>query len=124
MRRRCGLLVLACCAMLCLAAHAAPDLTDGVQVLAMLANPYGANTYLLKNQFELLGWEVTFVGIERAIPACSRLCSTLFADLSIGDTLSETVTAVMPELLARATAVLDRWGLLAVDPRNETDLAQ
>ncbi len=99
MRRRWGLAVLACCALICVSAHAAPDLTDGVQVLAMLANPYGANTYLLKNQFELLGWEVTFVGTARSVPACSPLCSTLFADLSVEqveDISAYDVLVVMP----------------------------
>lgn len=99
MRRRCGLVVLACCALLCLSAQAAPDLSNGVQVLAMLADPYGANTYLLKDQFELLGWEVTLMGIDRSVPACSRLCSTLFADASVDGIESAAaydVLVVMP----------------------------
>jgi len=99
MRRRCGLLVLACCALLCITAHATPDLSNGVQVLAMLANPYGANTYLLKDQFELLGWQVTLAGVNRSVPACSRLCSTLHADVPVADIPSAfdyDVLVVMP----------------------------
>jgi putative intracellular protease/amidase len=84
---------------LCVCGISAPDLSNGVQVLAMLANPYGANTYLLKNQFELMGWEVTLMGINRSVPACSRLCPTLFADASvdeIGTASDYDVLVVMP----------------------------
>ena len=98
MRRRC-LAVIAVVTALSLAACSAPDLSDGVQVLAMLANPYGANTFLLKTQFELLGWEVTLAGVNRAVPACSRLCSTLFADLTLEEVESAAaydVLVVMP----------------------------
>ncbi len=97
--RRFVSLALAASAAICACGHAAPDLSDGVQVLAMLADPYGANTYLLKDQFELLGWEVTLMGIDRSVPACSRLCSTLFADVSVDEIESATaydVLVVMP----------------------------
>ena len=99
MRKRYGLVALLCCVLLCLSTHAAPDLSNGVQVLAMLADPYGANTYLLRDQFELLGWEVTLMGVDRSVPACSRLCSTLFADASVDEIESATaydVLVVMP----------------------------
>ena len=97
--RRCGALTVLACAALCVSGLSAPDLSDGVQVLAMLADPYGANTYLLKNQFEWLGWEITLMGIDRSVPACSRLCSTLFADASVGEIESASaydVLVVMP----------------------------
>jgi putative intracellular protease/amidase len=97
--RRFVVLVLIASTAIGICGHAAPDLSDGVQVLAMLADPYGANTYLLKDQFELLGWEVTLMGIDRSVPACSRLCSTLFADASVDEIESATaydVLVVMP----------------------------
>ena len=97
--RRSVVLALIASTAICICGHAAPDLSNGVQVLAMLADPYGANTYLLKDQFELLGWEVTLMGIDRSVPACSRLCSTLFADASVDEIESATaydVLVVMP----------------------------
>ena len=97
--RRCAALVVLACAALCISGLSSPDLSDGVQVLAMLADPYGANTHLLKCQFELLGWEVTLMGIDRSVPACSRLCSTLFADTSVDEIESASaydVLVVMP----------------------------
>jgi len=98
MRRGFALAMLAC-AVACASGVSAPDVSDGVQVLALLADPYGANTYLLKTQFELLGWEVAFAGIDRTVPACARLCSTLFADLTVDeiDTMDAyDVLVVMP----------------------------
>ena len=97
--RRIALAAFVACAVLHVAVYSAPDLSDGVQVLAMLANPYGANTFLLKDQFELLGWEVTLMGINRSVPACSRLCPTLFADASVDEIASASaydVLVVMP----------------------------
>jgi len=97
--RRCCLLAVLACSILSLSALPAPDFSDGVQVLAMLAAPYGANTHLLKTQFELLGWEVTLAGIQRSVPACSRLCATLFADLVVDEIDSAEaydVLVVMP----------------------------
>ena len=97
--RRCAALVVLACAALCISGLSSPDLSDGVQVLAMLADPYGANTHLLKCQFELLGWEVTLMGIDRSVPACSRLCATLFADASVDEIESASaydVLVVMP----------------------------
>ena len=78
---------------------AVPDLSEGVQVLALLANPYGANTYLIKDQMERLGWDVTFAGTSTSVPACSRLCSTFFVDHVVEDVGSMTdydVLVVMP----------------------------
>jgi putative intracellular protease/amidase len=97
--RGCGALMVLACAAVCVSGLAAPDLSDGVQVLAMLADPYGANTYLLKDQFELMGWEVTLMGIDRSVSACSRLCSTLFTDASVDEIESASaydVLVVMP----------------------------
>ena len=97
--RSCGAFVVLACVALCASGLSAPDLSDGVQVLAMLADPYGANTYLLKNQFELMGWEITLMGIDRSVSACSRLCSTLFADASVDEVESASaydVLVVMP----------------------------
>jgi putative intracellular protease/amidase len=97
--RRSGVLAILAFVVLCVSGLSAPDLSNGVQVLAMLADPYGANTYLLKNQFELMGWEITLMGIDRTIPACSRLCSTLFADASVDEIESASaydVLVVMP----------------------------
>jgi len=76
-----------------------PDLSEGVQVLSLLASPYGANTYLLKDQMERLGWEVTFAAADISVRACSNLCSTFFADLVIDDIQAVDaydVLAVMP----------------------------
>jgi len=97
--RGCGALMVLACAAVCVSGLAAPELSDGVQVLAMLADPYGANTYLLKDQFELMGWEVTLMGIDRSVSACSRLCSTLFTDASVDEVESASaydVLVVMP----------------------------
>ena len=97
--RRCCLLAALAVLTLSSLALPAPDFSDGVQVLAMLAAPYGANTHLLKTQFELLGWEVTLAGIQSSIPACSRLCSTLFVDLVVDEIDSAAaydVLVVMP----------------------------
>lgn len=82
-----------------LVGEGSPDLSQGVQVLSMLADPYGANTYLIKDQFERLGWDVTFTGINRSVRACSTLCSTFFADLVVEDIETSTdydVLVVMP----------------------------
>lgn len=76
-------------------AQATPDLSQGVQVLAMLADPYGANTYLLKDQFERMGWEITFTGIQSSVAACSSLCSRFVVD----QTIDQIATAVDYDVL-------------------------
>jgi len=87
------------CAAAWISALCAPDLSDGVQVLALLAEPYGANTHLLKNQFELLGWEVTFAGIEESVRPCHGLCPILSGHTTVDDVTSAEafdVLVVMP----------------------------
>lgn len=84
---------------LLLAAQERPDLSQGIHVLSMLADPYGANTYLIKDQFERLGWDVTFTGIGTSVTACSRLCSTFFVDQTVEEIEAATdydVLVVMP----------------------------
>jgi Domain of unknown function (DUF5122) beta-propeller len=92
--------VLACLMSLLLpAAQEQPDLSQGIQVLSMLASPYGANTYLIKDQMERMGWDVTFTGIRTSVPACSRLCSTFFVDQIVEEIETATdydVLVVMP----------------------------
>jgi hypothetical protein len=92
--------VLACLmSLLLMATQEQPDLSQGIQVLSMLASPYGANTYLIKDQMERMGWDVTFAGIQTSVPACSRLCSTFFVDQIVEEIETATdydVLVVMP----------------------------
>ncbi len=94
-----GVLAICLALSLSLPAQRVADLSPGVQVLAMLADPYGANTYLIKDQLERMGWDVTFAGIRTTVPACSRLCSTYFVDTTIDEidsALDYDVLVVMP----------------------------
>ena len=104
---------------------AVPDSSQGVQVLSLLASPYGANTFLLKDQFELMGWEVTFAAVDSVVPNCSRLNEDFAVDLTLAGVqpTDYDVVVVMPtpgtfnrvsdpvgDLRASATAtwILDR----------------
>lgn len=62
------------------ACSASPDASDGVDVLFMLCEPYGANTALLWNNFERLGWDVTIAGTNDVIDHCSFLTTDVQAD--------------------------------------------
>jgi hydrogenase maturation protease len=57
---------------------------------------------------EVLG----LANIRGKLPPYLHLIGVQPADLSIGTDLSPTVTAVMPRIIARATAVLVEWGLV------------
>ena len=96
---RCGAAMAGLVASIACIGLGTPDLSQGIQVLSMLARPYGANTYLIKDQFERLGWDVTFTSVRSSVPACSNLCSTFFADYVLEDIEAVTdydVLVVMP----------------------------
>ena len=78
------LTLVALLAMTCFAA-AGPDLSDGVSILMMLAEPYGANTSLWFNQFERLGWSVTLTGVKSQIRNCSSLCLPIRVDQTLSE---------------------------------------
>ena len=60
--------------------------SDGeIDVLLLFANPYGANTHLLKNQFEDLGWNLTMAGLTDEVRSCSSLCVAMAVDALIPD---------------------------------------
>jgi len=50
--------------------------------------------------------------IREKLPAQLHLIGAQPADLTVGYGLSETITAVIPEMVSRATAVLQSWNLL------------
>ena len=50
--------------------------------------------------------------IREKLPEHLYLIGVQPADLTVGYGLSETITAVIPEVIARATAVLQGWSLL------------
>ena len=64
---------------------ATPDPSDGVSVLLLLSEPYGANTGLLWNNFERLGWDVTVVGIKSEMGNCSWLTMPIRVDLTVDE---------------------------------------
>jgi putative intracellular protease/amidase len=53
-------------------ALAAPSSSDPgeVKVLIMVANSYGANYNLIRDEMELCGWDLTTVGVTPTVPAC------------------------------------------------------
>ncbi|MDD4903596.1 MAG: PQQ-binding-like beta-propeller repeat protein [Candidatus Bipolaricaulis sp.] len=59
------------------------DLSDGVSVLLLMSEPYGANTTLWFNSFEKLGWNVTIAGLKDTIESCSFLCSPVKVDVTL-----------------------------------------
>lgn len=60
-----------------------PDLSDGVSVLMLVAEPYGANSMLWLHQFERLGWDVTLTGLKGTVRNCSSLCSPIDVDVTL-----------------------------------------
>ncbi|MBU1050360.1 hypothetical protein KKG90_10095 [Candidatus Bipolaricaulota bacterium] len=101
MKRRCWITVLliGLLTSMIVIAQDVPDLSQGIQVLSLLADPYGANTYLIKDQFERLGWTVTFAAIGESVSPCSNLCSAFLPDIRIEDIPSIAaydVVVVMP----------------------------
>lgn len=58
---------------------------DGVDVLFMLCEPYGANTALLWNNFERLGWNVTIAGTDEEAANCSFLTTPVRTARTFGE---------------------------------------
>ena len=69
--------------LLGLAAAAAPSPNDGIQLLFMLCDPFGANTGLLWNNFERLGWDVTSTGTHAVIENCSYTTTSITVDAQL-----------------------------------------
>ena len=86
MRRLSGLLswicVILCASVLGLGAA---NPSDGVSILFLLSEPYGANTGLLWNNFERLGWDVTVAGVSREMRNCSWLTTPIEVDLTVDE---------------------------------------
>jgi hypothetical protein len=100
-------LLLVCSFPLSAGASTQPDadqVPGTVRVLALLANEYGANTFLNWNNLELLGWEITSAGMTSSVKPCSLYarslgCPNLRPDLVISgpiDVASFDVLVVMP----------------------------
>ena len=66
-----------------LAGLGGPDLSDGVSVLFVLSEPYGANTGLLFHNLERLGWDVTIAGTKETISYCSAVCTDIDVDVTL-----------------------------------------
>ena len=116
--------VLAWLAALCVLAS--PYDSDGIQVLAVLSEPYGANTYLLANAFRLQGWEVTYAAVEPTVTACHARCPTIEVDTTLASVdriTSYDVLAIMPTPGTYRT-VLDPAGDLRSDWRILTLVRQ
>lgn len=96
------------------ACAASPDLKDGVDVLFMLCEPYGANTGLLWNNFERLGWDVTIAGTNESISHCSFLTTSVAADRTFAEL--ETVSGF--DVVALSTTP----GTFAYRPDPASDL--
>lgn len=60
-----------------IAALGAVNPSDGVSVLLLLCEPYGANTNLWFNSFEKAGWDVTIAGLKQTIAPCSPVCDAV-----------------------------------------------
>lgn len=77
---------------------------EGVNVLLLLPDHYGANYYLNKDNFELFGWDVTVAGVEQTIGPCTSFaaqhgCRAVAVDVLISDVADITaydVLAIMP----------------------------
>jgi putative intracellular protease/amidase len=77
---------------------------EGVNVLLLLPDHYGANYYLNKDNFELFGWDVTVAGVEKTIGPCTSFaaqhgCRAVAVDVLISDVADITaydVLAIMP----------------------------
>ena len=79
---RCRLPLAALCTVLVgLSVVAAPNPNDGIQVLLMLCDPFGANTGLLWNNFERLGWDVTTTGRQSVVGNCNYVTTTITIDV-------------------------------------------
>ena len=80
-------------------ATASPDLQDGVAVLFLLCDPFGANTGLLWSNFERLGWDVTIVGTDPVVNLCSPLTTTVTAQCTVDEAIDlrdYAVVAISP----------------------------
>ncbi|MEZ4519320.1 MAG: HyaD/HybD family hydrogenase maturation endopeptidase [Chloroflexota bacterium] len=60
---------------------------------------------------EVLG----LAAIREKLPPHLQLIGAQPEDLTVGVSLSDTITAVIPEIVSRATAVLDEWQVLALN---------
>lgn len=67
----------------CVVSLGAVDPTDGVSVLLVLCEPYGANTNLWFNSFEKAGWNVTIAGLRETIGPCSSVCDAVRVDVTL-----------------------------------------
>jgi len=94
------------CSLLCVlsfAASAAPDADDGVGLLYMLCEPFGAYGVNLWNNFERLGWDVIPAGTHTLIQRCN--------------TMTTDVTA---EVIVDGPVALDGYDILAIAPTKGT----
>ena len=64
---------------------ATPTLVDGVDLLLMLCDPYGANSGLLWNNVERLGWNVTVTGTNATVASCSHLTTPIVVHRTIAE---------------------------------------
>ncbi|MBN1859566.1 hypothetical protein JW848_10265 [Candidatus Bipolaricaulota bacterium] len=83
MRKVLAVVTAALCLLVGGSAIGGPDLSDGVSVLILLAEPYGANSMLWLHQFERLGWDVTLTGLKETVRNCSSLCSPIDVDATL-----------------------------------------
>ena len=81
-RRICPVILIL--ALFALPAVPAPNTNDGVEVLFMLCDPIGANTGLLWNNFERLGWDVTVTGTHEVVGNCNYVTTSI----TVGTTLA------------------------------------
>ncbi len=81
-----------------------PAEADGVEVLLVLSQNYGANTFLYQDLFEQYGWHVTVAGVADLITACPSIADKLDVPpvtpdvslLEVDDISRYDVVAVMP----------------------------
>ncbi len=81
------------------AAPAARDRVPGeVNVLLLVCSQYGANTNLLRDQMELLGWNITVTGIAPTVSRCTwggpMTVDKLIGEIS--DITAYDILAIMP----------------------------
>ncbi|NDJ78639.1 MAG: hypothetical protein GYB65_20510 [Chloroflexi bacterium] len=94
---------------------------DGVEVLVVVPNYYGANLYLSIDDFESFGWNVTLAGMRDVMSPCPAFaqpndCPPLQTDMlltEIEDVSAYDVLALMP---SRSDVTLDPYGEILEDP--------
>ena len=84
-----------------------PTPKRGVNALLLLPDQYGANYYLNKDDYELMGWNITVAGVKDVIQPCGSFaephgCRNVDGDFQIADVTDITeydVLAIMPSTL-------------------------